>query len=505
MRGLWFVLIGAALAAGSCARMDYVKIPTPTQYEVWTDAMQKKADAIEGVRYYLPRPFLHLKEPVPVAQRTALVSFVLEPEQRDASGKVVTFARYKLDLPVDAPAWVKRVAPAYISPAMARSVLGTAGSTGDGQAQSGAPEEPDQPAPPSAGDKPPSELKARVGYVNETDPVTKLGPLMDVVYLPDFEEQVAIRPRGGLGKTDVEARLRNGWAAEVFAEKTDNSNLIPYVLDMVEKASGTATRGAANVAKMMATGGIPVPGLGDLASQAQSGAPITGDEAEKSLGAALIFRLTEIRTGQPGIYPIIKPREMVYWLKQWSPDRGVASEASDSPDMDRNFARMLSDRDLAFIRPEVAYVPCPPFTVVGFNATSEVFLLPLTGTMPAESPGTNPEKKQATTPSGGSDILRRLNDAWQGSISGAWTSRLGGPGTTEFAIKIPVKADRDRALAEITPWFAQTAAEFAEDPWPSKTVTPRVNGEEIIVSVPNAEMSNWGLLAKAKSWPRKPG
>ena len=67
-------LVFLTAAISGCARLDYVKVPTPTQYSGWTDEDQQKADSMKGVRYYLPRPFLHLKKSIPVAQRVAFIT-----------------------------------------------------------------------------------------------------------------------------------------------------------------------------------------------------------------------------------------------------------------------------------------------------------------------------------------------------------------------------------------------------------------------------------------------
>jgi hypothetical protein len=66
-----------------CAKLDYVKVPTPSQYASWSDTDQRKADGLKGVRYYLPRPFLHLKQSIPVAQRVAFISFRYNPKAKE--------------------------------------------------------------------------------------------------------------------------------------------------------------------------------------------------------------------------------------------------------------------------------------------------------------------------------------------------------------------------------------------------------------------------------------
>jgi hypothetical protein len=106
-----FAAAGLVFLAPGCAHLDYVKVPTPTQYDAWTDDDQRKADDMEGVRYYLPRPFLHLKQSVPVSQRVAFVSFRYRPADEAAR----TEAGYYLELPDEAPFWLQRVAPERIS------------------------------------------------------------------------------------------------------------------------------------------------------------------------------------------------------------------------------------------------------------------------------------------------------------------------------------------------------------------------------------------------------
>ena len=110
-RFLISALVFLIAAINGCARLDYVKVPTPTQYEIWTDKQQKRADNIKGVRYYLPRPFLHLKQSVPVAQRVAFISFGFETRTVNN----VTEQGYYLQMPDNPPTWLKRLAPEKIS------------------------------------------------------------------------------------------------------------------------------------------------------------------------------------------------------------------------------------------------------------------------------------------------------------------------------------------------------------------------------------------------------
>ncbi|MCG8688912.1 MAG: hypothetical protein MI892_28845 [Desulfobacterales bacterium] len=369
-----------AFSLTGCARIEYVKVPTPTQYDSWSDEQQKAADEMEGVRYYLPRPFLHLKQSVPVAQRTAFVSFRFDEAQ----------GSYVLVLPSNPPNWLKAVAPEHISigQALAATLAKTSVKSQDKRAkvkqQSGSvQDDPEEPATDSAAQprpSSPSTLKAETGFINQADPVTRLSGLMDVVYFPDFEEQYVIRTKAGLGTADITTRLRNGWAAEVFAQEVDNSQLIPYVVEQVENVSQAASGIVTEWLPMSM--GLP-PGtspetLLQLAgvdaqkavNQMQAGG-VTNKAAAKViakdiLGEILLFKIAEVRIAQPGIYPILKPREIRQWLKYNMVVRGE--------DFQESFRLFLEQSKVPWIRPDMAFIPCPPFTMVGFNATTDVYL-----------------------------------------------------------------------------------------------------------------------------------
>lgn len=422
--------LAVLLAFAGCARLNYVKVPTPTQYDQWSDAQQKKADAMKGVRYYLPRPFLSLKQSTPVAQRAALISF-----RRDAEG-------YALETPADTPTWVRKVAPKRISITQALALTlahppGTnaAPSRAGGQ-ESGATTLAGAATNALAGlvgtagatsgpdtvktERPPSELHARTGFLNTSDPVTRLGSRFDIVYLPDFEEQYVIQPKAGLGTADIETQLRNGWAAEVFSQRVDNSNLIPYVINQFENAS----EAAANIFTTWAPAAVGLPpglGLPQVAKALKTGeeAGQIGEAATAAaramLGEVLLFKIAEVRIAQPGLYPILKPRE----IDRLS--RHLVRAAGTDPEDSLDLAVRMSN--LPWIRQDMAFIPCPPFTVIGFNTTSDVFLAPATERPTLEVAAT-PEDPRGKPPAG--DPLKTLETAFQSSQAPArWGDALG--------------------------------------------------------------------------------
>ena len=339
---------------------------------------------MKGVRYYLPRPFLHLKQPIPVAQRVAFISFTLNEKE----------GAYILDRPkgyeTTWPTWLKRVVPDKLS--LSQALAATTAKTRAKAAvqQAG---EPNVPTTAKPTEPPPSTMKATTGFINQTDPVTKLSDKMDIVYLPDFEEQYVIRVDPGLGKADVETRLRNGWAAEIFSQDLDNSQVIPYVIRQVEKASEAAA-GIATTWMPLAAGlppGTLPAGISDLeAAEMQAGAvreDVAMNIAKNVLGRVLLFKIAEVRIAQPGIYPILKPREIHQWLK--------TNAQIDDVDPQATFELFLKQNNLPWIRPDMAFIPCPPFTVVGFNIATDLFLTPATDRAVIPGNGTTRAKQES--------------------------------------------------------------------------------------------------------------
>jgi hypothetical protein len=324
--------------------------------------MQKEADKLEGPRYYLPRPWLHLKQRIPVASRVAFVSLRYSAQTK----------RYELSVPLEAESWVKQLLPndVAISAAVAKKLV-----TGSQQAGTagGTEQNPKPPAGggPQSGVIPPTTVVGKVGFINDEDPVTELSSLLDVVYLPDFDEQFVIQRSWGLGRGSLEVELRNGWAAEVFGEEVDRSNLVPYVIDQVESAADAALDIAKKVAQVST--GLPVgefPLVSDIGSQQSGATGVTEQAAFDLLGNLVLLKVVEIRIAQPGLYPILKPREIVDWFGMNVGQPVVVPGA----DVKKRFEQFLSPRGLPWIRPDQVFVPAPPLTMIAFNTTTDAYV-----------------------------------------------------------------------------------------------------------------------------------
>ncbi|MEM7245419.1 MAG: hypothetical protein AAF533_08745, partial [Acidobacteriota bacterium] len=102
----------------------------------------------------------------------------------------------------------------------------------------------------------------------------------------------------------------------------------------------------------------------------QSGGPQALSGIENLLGEVLLFKIAEVRIAQPGLYPILKPREIGQWLKT----NGIVS----GRDSEETFELYLQQAQVPWVRTDMAFIPCPPFTMIGFNTTTDVFLAPAT-------------------------------------------------------------------------------------------------------------------------------
>lgn len=459
----WVALFAplCALCLWSCASIEYLKVPSPVQLgDNYTIADQRKADAMEGIRFYLPRPYVNLKQPVPIAARVAFVSLEYQPRKTepvwvekkpDAQGaagpaadppettrtfngktyvlktRVTSGAHFKFVFPRDCAPWLHRTLPPRISVSQATELFSEARRRETAQTQAGKLEETknaEQAKADAEAAKPPTSVTGRVGFINNKDPITELGPIMDVVYLPDMDEQYVIKRNYGLGSGDLQVALRNGWAAETFGESVDNSNLIPYVIDQFGKASDAA----ANVAKtwglksvgaltddpvdMSAGDDDPEGGGESTAAETQAGtlenqgSGTANDPIRNLLGQMVLMKVVQVKVAQPGLYPLLKPREILDWYRL-TYNRGRICDACSLPqgqcgcvvNPEFQFEQFLRSRKLHWIRPDQVFVPAPPFTMVGFNVVTDAYIGPIT----KDNMGLGSYRGTSKSGSGGSD------------------------------------------------------------------------------------------------------
>lgn len=73
-------LLGLGLVLG-CARVDVRKIPARGSYTQWDDERQRQSDSIQGIRYYMPRPYLAVSDAFVVGGGDFYVTGTLDPKE----------------------------------------------------------------------------------------------------------------------------------------------------------------------------------------------------------------------------------------------------------------------------------------------------------------------------------------------------------------------------------------------------------------------------------------
>ena len=313
----------------SCARVLVKKIPTPSQYTKWTDDLQAKADKIEGIRFYLPRPFVNVFESFPVHSEVFLANGVVS-----ADGQYVVIREVRSDSPlkdyfagqlthVSVPVTLIRKSSVDLQSGKEKSEIDTlrkdvdairkqldgsiaTGATPDAPAEHRADEAEQKDTSPEQ--QPLTGQKSRsVTNDNGAFAYQPMRGNMDIVYLPDFEEQYAIKSMAGLGNATFGVNLGQGWSLQGFNSLTDNSQLnnrIFNLLDVaVEGAKGIISGGASRITNLV-SGLASTPGSGVIL---ESG---PGEGIEAQPGADVSIKISIVYYAVKGLYPVIKPREL---------------------------------------------------------------------------------------------------------------------------------------------------------------------------------------------------
>jgi hypothetical protein len=225
-----------------------------------------------------------------------------------------------------------------------------------------------------------------------------------VLYLPDFDEQYAVEVKPGLGMAAGGIGMENGWMVERAAVQVDNRELGKFVFNNLQKGIDL---GLDTLKTAIAPGSVQAQAAAEAAAKAIAQA---GEERRP-----VLLRIRYVVEAQPGMYPILKPKEIASLEKKGNPAKYV-------------------------------YVPYPPVTVVGYDArvTVLVELLDTTsaGTQKPATSAAKPRRIEAV------DQLKQLKDfvdrytAWAdrkfrkgkplkvdellGSTSSAWRTDEGG-------------------------------------------------------------------------------
>ena len=281
-----------------CSSVEITKVPSKTQYSTWNDEQQRRVDSIEGVRYYMPRPYVNVYKPFLVNSTAYIVNGFVTADMK--------YIRLK-ELSPNAPEWLRGIIGIHFSD-LRRAQVGSGGEQssgsrreqGDGgreQAGSGEAEDGETTAMPTPVPAETGKSKLKVTNDNNAFAITPMRDYYDIVYLPDFDEQYAVSRKSGLfGKTTSSVNLGQGWSLQGLDIEVDNSVIGGVILDLLRK-------GAKKI--------FGLPG----GEQAGDG----GGEQGKDMGAdveerhdrEITLRITKAEYVAPGLYPIPKPREIM--------------------------------------------------------------------------------------------------------------------------------------------------------------------------------------------------
>ncbi|MDB5332119.1 MAG: hypothetical protein JWP03_3270 [Phycisphaerales bacterium] len=316
--GATAVALVPLLTLCGCATVVVRKVPAATEYVHWTDDMQREADSIHGIRFYLPRPFLNVFESFPIRTDIYFAQGVVSPD-----GK---FIRLTSITPLNQPPTSLAVnvpAESLMFPAPSLQLPGFQGKPGDGTAAA----TPEIKTPVAVGEKPqappaaptplpPSSPTPKTG-VNTQGSTNNNGafayqPLrgnFDLLYLPDFDEQYAVDGYAGLGNANFQVNLGQGWSLQGFNSLTDNSEINKRIFDLIDTSAQLAKTAASaelgqllplvqQAAKNVTPGGVA----------ALQGNPQTLPTDIR--GTAVTLRVIVLHYAARGLYPVIKPHEL---------------------------------------------------------------------------------------------------------------------------------------------------------------------------------------------------
>lgn len=401
------ICVATSLAVSACSSITIHRID-PNTHELDTKAP-------EGVRYYLPRPYVSVTEPFVIGSRTYIAEGQLSP---DSNYVLITKADPKLAQlapligatksmgvlsiasgtvsSVDAPAasdLQAQGAPASSTSTTSTTTNGNGSGKGGGtgDTKGGSDQTKSEPKSGTTNNKVTNDTTAIL--------VTPQARYFNIVWLPDFDEQYVITTHRGFGKASATISLGQGWYLQGLDATVDNSALTQPLLDFY-----SGTRGAL---QKLATSKIAPPISAIAGGSAQgAAAPQSQTAAKFSGGTPVTVKVTIARIVAPGLYPILKPKEV-----EKADSLAKLNQLGTTPEEETNSI----------------WLPEPPLTNIAFN-TYETFVIEAaraTGDNAfhalQNSETTNGATKITSTGQGGgtttppTDAVKKLNDVLKSS------------------------------------------------------------------------------------------
>jgi hypothetical protein len=240
-----------------------------------------------GFRYYLPRPFVAVKQEFPVDSEDKYTYGTVKIINGSKWLKIPQKVLKELNIYIDE-------SQAVPSETKVRDTLqgqlssGTKG--GDGNAAKDEKDKTASGATNSAADKTTDSTPESASTAAGGGHVPLSG-LFDIVYLPDYGEQYAIELVAGL------------WMLESIAVKTDNTALTDALFAQIGKVMDFAS--TVGLAKL----GVPQPSEAGTSLQGLVAGPVKPEKVEAE-GEQILIRIRTVTYVVPGVYPIYKPAEL---------------------------------------------------------------------------------------------------------------------------------------------------------------------------------------------------
>ena len=331
----------------------------------------------EGARYYLPRPYLAVKEPFPVGGEDFLTTGTLQDDRL-----------VHIDLPAGLPAPVLRffnandprvglVAPGLVMQRRGRNAK-PSGLSKQAAAPDGGASPTDAGQAPDGGSGTPSAS----ADVEETSgsTVVPISELFDVVMLPDFDQQYAIKVSAGIGASKLKLKLKNGWMAEQLGFNVDNTAIGNFILTNIQKVVDLGI-GAAQTALE------PASALTTAASALTKQGLQGGAAPHPPAPPQVVLRVRYALEALPGLYPILKPGEK-------PPGETPPAGSKQS---------------------EWVLVPYPPYTVVAYRVRETILIELVSFGAPAPS-GDGAALPAAPKPAPSADEIKELEPLFAGAV-----------------------------------------------------------------------------------------
>lgn len=278
-------LTGLCLAG--CASVSVHKLDPKTGQVV--------AGVAEGLRFYLPRPYVSVYEPFIVSSEVYIARGELSP---DSTHVLLT----------QVPEGLTRIVGKDLAQG-SESGMGAlridASEVRVAERGPGGPQSASAAAPASAASAPEAGkgkteisggvLNYKATNDNSAYAVTPQPRYFNILWLPDFDEQYVVTAKAGLGNAGVVMGFGQGWSLQALEATVDNSALAKPLLDFYAGSLGALQK--------LATAKIEAP-LGVLSGQPQS-----ASAASFQGGTPVTVKVTKVRLVAPGLYPVLKPRE----------------------------------------------------------------------------------------------------------------------------------------------------------------------------------------------------